>query len=1039
GQNLIGGGAQNNTVPLFQGRMGWMSLYNSPLTAVEVNEEMTAGFANRNKTFQKQFPVDFDLYSEYNGDQVPALFLLDASLGQNMFLQISNESSQQLSIPSVKTDVPAQFQLHFRNSVLSDIFTSQTTLKLVDTNWSATIAENGQSGDYVISFWRTGAAKTLSSGESFTIVIPGVSGNTAGGARNTNVEMTYEGISLLPSSGSGSGTAILGSRLQNLSIVSHLGNKDIPLHVGVVGAGSILNDGVTKNQLSIRVQNAGDTINFSDSATLGKTVFTIKLPTGSNDWDLLDSTGNQPAVSMTEHTLGSVKSFDITSVSVSLSSAPPTTAVGTSIEVGPIGDTASYFTTISQTYSSCGANTLEFACTEDLTMSAIQGQITAANGASWSPKVIFYNNNNSMDDQSIEFSLCQGTCKVTLSAPLGIALSAGQEVLISGTSYKLIADATADQDFLLFLGGYDSDGNPSVPTISAGQSVSLQPVAGSADGGVFSFSPEFMTLEKGDALVFNITELVTDRPTGIGYIEFGYSNIQNFWDGSRFLPVEKTPIIVGEDQVGLGTTPLAGARLSLGFDDSGVANAPVNGLMIGDLAQLDTSKLKNAALNLIVQDGGTVDPLLVQDSQGAKYFTLDSGGNLTLNGKITSPTGDITDLNVSDNLTVKGTLDVQTAPSGAEMMTSLYVSSWQVGLCGKNTSSVANATVMGNFAVINGQNADLVPKIGFGVGGTTNFVTYLAADDSNELTINAPNGIVIQGINNSNGDNPTQTKTMSTIFTPNNYVGIGMNDDPNYPLEVQSCGTSPSIIGQYFNDKVALGTFSDPASLSIVASYGIAASDFIATGAFNTSSDIRIKEQIKTSLPRLDLDTLLKLRIADYAYVDQVAHGVETTKGLIAQEVEQVLPQAVKRTTDFIPDVYAAANSIQVNEADQQLEVALATAHGFTVGDQVRLITDDETFNKKVCAVKDDQTFVVENWKFPKVTRVFVYGKKVNDFRTVDYNQVAMLGVSAIQALHAEVDDLKKENQSLKRTMEEELSAMRAEMAALKSMMKVGN
>jgi wobble nucleotide-excising tRNase len=46
--------------------------------------------------------------------------------------------------------------------------------------------------------------------------------------------------------------------------------------------------------------------------------------------------------------------------------------------------------------------------------------------------------------------------------------------------------------------------------------------------------------------------------------------------------------------------------------------------------------------------------------------------------------------------------------------------------------------------------------------------------------------------------------------------------------------------------------------------------------------------------------------------------------------------------------------------------------------------------------------------------QVFVYGREVNDFRSVDYDAIAMLNVSATQQLKREIQALQTENTALK-------------------------
>ena len=53
-------------------------------------------------------------------------------------------------------------------------------------------------------------------------------------------------------------------------------------------------------------------------------------------------------------------------------------------------------------------------------------------------------------------------------------------------------------------------------------------------------------------------------------------------------------------------------------------------------------------------------------------------------------------------------------------------------------------------------------------------------------------------------------------------------------------------------------------------------------------------------------------------------------------------------------------------------------------------------------------------WNEP-TENVFVYGKKVTDFRAIDFDQITALSVGAIQELHQQIETLKRENASLKK------------------------
>ena len=63
--------------------------------------------------------------------------------------------------------------------------------------------------------------------------------------------------------------------------------------------------------------------------------------------------------------------------------------------------------------------------------------------------------------------------------------------------------------------------------------------------------------------------------------------------------------------------------------------------------------------------------------------------------------------------------------------------------------------------------------------------------------------------------------------------------------------------------------------------------------------------------------------------------------------------------------------------------------------------------------------------------KVFVYGREVDDFRTVDYQAISMLNVSATQALLKRIETLEKENAALIE-VNGDMNALKAEVDVLK-------
>lgn len=196
--------------------------------------------------------------------------------------------------------------------------------------------------------------------------------------------------------------------------------------------------------------------------------------------------------------------------------------------------------------------------------------------------------------------------------------------------------------------------------------------------------------------------------------------------------------------------------------------------------------------------------------------------------------------------------------------------------------------------------------------------------------------------------------------------------------------------------------------------YSLYASDRIAASEFNAHSDRRIKSNIETSDGALDLQRLQHIRITDYGFADHVTRGNQRVKGLIAQELKEVLPSAVSTTGGFVPDIYCISTSNRFNEQGKTLTVEICKAHGLKPGDRVQLLAGESRYEQTVVQVINDQSFTVADWEpalvgANPVQQVFVYGKFVNDFHSVDYNQVLATGISAIQELSRQHQTLKND------------------------------
>ena len=342
--------------------------------------------------------------------------------------------------------------------------------------------------------------------------------------------------------------------------------------------------------------------------------------------------------------------------------------------------------------------------------------------------------------------------------------------------------------------------------------------------------------------------------------------------------------------------------------------------------------------------------------------------------------------------------------------------------------------------------------------GMTILNTGLVIDNNNGNTGtltsgNTSNNHITFGMNSGEaiGSARSGTNTMGLDFytqfakrmsiTQGGYVGIG-TATPAYPLDVATVGGN--LPGNYafyaFNGLVNTGVTSNTSSVSIRAAGRIAASEF------NALSDARLKTVTGLSDNQRDLGLLRQIEITDYQMKDKVQYGNRAFKKVIAQQVEKVYPLAVNKGTGFVPSIYST--STVAPAADGQSLVTLVAPHRLQVGDKVRMIGEKNgTVETTVMAVSGPRSFAVA---LPQPeTKLFVFGPEVKDLRTVDYEALSMLNVSATQELAKQVEALKAANAqltaanaSLKASLDDKASAstlgeMQAALQALRAEVQV--
>ncbi len=385
---------------------------------------------------------------------------------------------------------------------------------------------------------------------------------------------------------------------------------------------------------------------------------------------------------------------------------------------------------------------------------------------------------------------------------------------------------------------------------------------------------------------------------------------------------------------------------------------------------------------------------------------------------------------------------------------------------GNNSAVNDNATLTSEKLRITGDGrvgiGTTVPTATLAVNGTaslssTNTLEFGAGVAGKEINAGkigyqtfSPNGLDIVGAGTT-GTNRRVNFFAEGGTTFNGRIGVGTST-PRVPLDV--VGSVNFTVSDVQNNSIdVLDGFghNGAAGSTVTTSFSILAQQRIGAVGYVATSDRRIKRDITTSAPEKDLAAIQQLRVAEYSMVDRISHGSGRRKGFIAQEVEKVVPEAVSQSVNFIPDIFALATNASYAASTKTLSLSLAKAHELRAGERVRLQLDTELVDVDVAQVLSAHEFTVEKCeRAPE--RAFVYGRQVNDFRTVDYDHLFTVGVGAIQELSrkmqelesarsplaelaksaARADALEKENAGLRAKMEQQ----DARLAALETLVQ---
>lgn len=180
------------------------------------------------------------------------------------------------------------------------------------------------------------------------------------------------------------------------------------------------------------------------------------------------------------------------------------------------------------------------------------------------------------------------------------------------------------------------------------------------------------------------------------------------------------------------------------------------------------------------------------------------------------------------------------------------------------------------------------------------------------------------------------------------------------------------------------------------------------TNSVATFSDSRIKTNIEDIGDISALERIMKVEPKNYNYIDVEERGSANVIGFIAQQVKEIIPEAVVIGEEFIPNIYryyeiVSSDTILINDAN---------INKIFIGNMLKIKVNKTTLVTKV--IDKVNKIIKIDVEIDVKAKCLIYGVKINDFHFIDKNYIYTLNVCATQEIYRRLEEHKKEIEELK-------------------------
>jgi hypothetical protein len=191
--------------------------------------------------------------------------------------------------------------------------------------------------------------------------------------------------------------------------------------------------------------------------------------------------------------------------------------------------------------------------------------------------------------------------------------------------------------------------------------------------------------------------------------------------------------------------------------------------------------------------------------------------------------------------------------------------------------------------------------------------------------------------------------------------------------------------------------------------YSLSCSDRVRATEFNAYSSIEKKIIISDNRAKVEQESLALLKqipIVKYEYKDKIKEGSGISYGVIAEQLNEVIPDYVDMESyDFVPNIMSAGNATKLKAGEYKITLSKKIKVN-EKSKRLRLITLEKGVDVEITSVKNNVICVTSEEPIKK--EVFVYGT-YERCPTVAKQKMFELSIAVIQNLASRVEQLEKQ------------------------------